>query len=90
MKGLTNIIDISVLIISFNCWDLLDACLKSIYSSEDPFKEIIIVDNNSADNTCEKLKSDYPEIILIENSENVGHPRAVNQGEVIMKDHNMK
>ena len=72
--------DISVLIASFNCWDLLNSCLKSIYSSESSFKEIIIIDNASVDGTCEKLKHNYPDIRLLENKENVGHTRAVNQG----------
>ena len=72
--------NISVVIISFNCWELLNACLKSIYSSDSACKEIIVIDNNSVDETCENLRKYYPEVRIIENDSNVGHTRAVNQG----------
>ena len=80
MNNYIDASNISVLIISFNCWDLLDACLKSIYSSDSSFKEIIVIDNASVDGTCEKLNIFYPAVRLIENDENVGHTKAVNQG----------
>ena len=80
MKTSKHPIDISVLIISFNCWDLLNACLKSIYASNVSFKEIIIIDNASVDGSIENLKTYYPEIRLVQNDKNVGHTRAVNQG----------
>jgi N-acetylglucosaminyl-diphospho-decaprenol L-rhamnosyltransferase len=70
----------SVLIVSFNCWELLNACLKTIYSSDSPHKEIIVIDNNSVDETCENLRKYYPEVRIIENDSNVGHTKAVNQG----------
>jgi N-acetylglucosaminyl-diphospho-decaprenol L-rhamnosyltransferase len=42
--------------------------------------EIIVVDNASVDGTPEKLWENHPHVILHENSENLGHPRAVNIG----------
>jgi len=72
--------NISILIISFNCWNLLNACLKSIYSYDNSFKEIIVIDNDSADKTCDNVRKYYPAIRLIKNKTNVGHTRAVNQG----------
>ena len=71
---------LSILITSFNCWDLLNACLRSIFSSDYPAFEIVVVDNASIDGTVEKLHITYPMVRVIENSENLGHARAVNQG----------
>lgn len=80
MEGKNDILNISVLIISFNCWDLLHACLKSINASDCEVKEIIIIDNDSEDETRKNLQQFYPDVKLIKNDENVGHTKAVNQG----------
>lgn len=71
---------LSILITSFNCWDRLNACLRSIFSSDYPIFEIVVVDNASTDGTVEKLHRTYPMVRIIENSKNLGHARAVNQG----------
>ena len=71
---------LSILIISFNCWGRLNACLRSIFSSDHPVFEIIVIDNASIDGTVEKLHITYPTVRIIENSENIGHARGVNQG----------
>lgn len=42
--------------------------------------EIIVIDNNSNDGSCEFIKTKYPEVILIENKENVGFAKGNNQG----------
>ena len=47
--------------------------------------EIIVVDNNSTDDSCLMLKQDFPEIILIENQDNIGFSKANNQGVAIAK-----
>lgn len=75
-----NTQDISILIISFNCWDLLDKCIRSILASNISVKEIVVIDNFSLDGTPEKFRKTYPGLTFIENSKNIGHPRAVNQG----------
>ncbi len=72
--------NLSVLIVSFNCWSYLDKCIHSILASDDPILEIIVVDNASADGTPSKLRAKYPEVHLVENSENLGLPPAANRG----------
>jgi len=42
--------------------------------------EIIVVDNNSADSSCEMIRSDFPNVRLIENRVNVGFARGNNRG----------
>jgi GT2 family glycosyltransferase len=41
--------------------------------------EILVVDNNSVDRSPEMVRQKFPEVILIENKENVGFARANNQ-----------
>jgi GT2 family glycosyltransferase len=69
--------DLSIIIVSFNTKDLLKRCLESLPLSS----EIIIVDNGSIDGAVEMLKKiKEPKIKIIENKENLGFAKAVNQG----------
>ncbi len=72
--------NLSILIISFNCWHYLDICIQSILASDYPILEVVTVDNASMDGTPEKMRTKYPQVYLVQNDENVGHVRAVNQG----------
>ena len=47
--------------------------------------EIIIVDNNSSDDSCSMVKDNFPSITLIENKKNVGFSTANNQGVAVAK-----
>lgn len=68
---------ISIIIVSYNCQEEIARCLSSLVS---PANEIIVVDNNSKDNTTCYIKENYPEVTLIENKENLGFARGVNLG----------
>lgn len=71
---------LTILIISWNCWDHLNACLSSISKSSFTDFEIIVIDNASVDGTGEKLKFNFPNVHFYQNDKNIGHTRAVNQG----------
>lgn len=73
---------LSIIIVSYNTRDFLQKCLESIYDSslENLKFEVIVVDNASSDNTCAKVKKDFPKIKCIENRENLGFSKACNQG----------
>ena len=79
---------LSIIIVSYNTVDLTLNCIKSIYLDkglkEIPF-EIIVVDNNSHDNSVQELKRLKDKIILIENKDNTGFGKANNQGIKIAK-----
>jgi GT2 family glycosyltransferase len=47
--------------------------------------EIIVVDNNSSDDSCRMIRQKFPEVILIENKDNKGFSKANNQGVEIAK-----
>ena len=72
--------DLLVIIVNFNTASLLKECLKSIEENRgDIYLEILVVDNNSEDQSVEMLKKDFPQVKLIANSENIGFARGINQ-----------
>tara|TARA_Y100000768_G_scaffold383984_1_gene367124 strand:+ start:6886 stop:7782 length:897 start_codon:yes stop_codon:yes gene_type:complete len=74
--------DISVVIVSYNVEEYIIPCIKSIYkhSKSDYNFEVIVVDNNSKDETIYSLQKHFPDISLIENNYNAGFAVASNQG----------
>lgn len=74
---------VSVIIVSYNTRDLTVKSIKSAYASSG-FKagdiEVILVDNNSADDTVAYVKKHLPEVHLIANRENRGFGGGNNQG----------
>ena len=73
------VIDVSLLIVSHNTCDLLDACLDSIQSETRRAYEIIVVDNASDDGSAAMVRRRYPDVMLIENQCNAGFAAANNQ-----------
>lgn len=68
-----------VIIVSYHFERWMDRCLNSLRHSEYPI-DILVVDNNSKDQTVQRIKTDYPEIRLIESAENLGFGKANNIG----------
>jgi GT2 family glycosyltransferase len=78
--------ELSIVIVNFNVKDYLSQCLRSIYKSKYNFIiEIIVVDNNSVDNSVEFVAKQFPEVTLISLSENKGFAYANNEGFKIAK-----
>ncbi|MBC8490739.1 MAG: glycosyltransferase family 2 protein [Bacteroidetes bacterium] len=77
--ALQSDLDLSIVIVSYNVRDFLKDCLESIYQKiTDITFEVFVVDNHSSDNTKKMVKQDFPQVILIENKENMGFARANN------------
>ena len=73
-------VEVSICLVTLNCWDVLQECLDSIVrSSPAPTYEIIVVDNASTDRTAEFVRRNYPSVHVIENPRNVGFTRGTNQ-----------
>ena len=69
-----------------NTKDYLKDCLSSIFKSITELNfEVIVVDNNSADESVEMVKEKFPQVRLIENKENLGFAKANNQRYEISK-----
>jgi GT2 family glycosyltransferase len=72
---------LSVIILNYNVRYFLELCVLSVQSSiENIDGEIIVVDNNSSDDSCVMMKQRFPEIKLIRNKENLGFPKGNNLG----------
>lgn len=74
---------ISIIFVSFNSQKTLPNCLTELYrhskGSDNSF-EVIVVDNNSQDGTGDALAQAFPQVILLQNSKNLGFGAANNQG----------
>jgi len=72
--------DLSVIIVNYNVKYFLEQCLLSVKQALTGINgEVIVTDNNSVDGSCKMVKQKFPEILLIENRENVGFAKANNQ-----------
>jgi GT2 family glycosyltransferase len=71
--------DISICIVNYRAKDLLNECLASIYEHTCLSYEVIVVDNGSRDGTIEMLEQEFPEVIRIENDNNMGFTLPMNQ-----------
>jgi GT2 family glycosyltransferase len=78
--------DVSIVVINWNTREILRECLSSITEQTQGIKyEVIVVDNASTDGSAEMVKDDYPEVVLVENSENRGFAAANNQAILMAK-----
>lgn len=77
---------LSVVILNYNVRYFLEVCLYSVQKAlEGLDAEIIVVDNASKDGSAKMIKKKFPEIIFVENTENVGFPKGNNQGVALAK-----
>jgi GT2 family glycosyltransferase len=80
------VVDLTIIIVSWNVRDLLRRCLDSVSrirglrEGEVPRTEIIVVDNASTDGSAEMVRQDFAGARLIANSQNLGFTAANNQG----------
>ncbi len=74
-------LDLSIIIVGYNSAEPLAACLRSLAECRDIVsREVLVVDNASADDTGEMVRRDFPWAEYHENAANVGLSRAVNRG----------
>jgi N-acetylglucosaminyl-diphospho-decaprenol L-rhamnosyltransferase len=70
---------IDVVVVSYQCRELLRACLRSLreYAPPVPMR-VFVVDNASADGTVEIIRAEFPEVEPIPCEENLGFSKANN------------
>lgn len=72
----TNLLDLAVVVVSYNVRRLLRACLQSL--TNDAPAEIWVVDNGSADGSAEMVRAEFPEVRLLTPDHNLGFAAANN------------
>ena len=72
--------NIAVIIPVLNARDDLPECLTALSRQQDVRFDTIVVDNGSTDGSAEYVAEQWPNVLLICNSSNVGFSRACNQG----------
>ncbi len=70
---------VCTIIVSYNFEKWIDSCLNSLINSNLP-TDIIVIDNNSTDNTCAIIADKFPSVLLLKNSDNLGFGKANNLG----------
>ncbi len=73
--------DISICLVNWNTKDMLRDCLQSIDQHKDDLQiEVFVIDNASNDGSGDMVKTEFPNVYLIENNTNRGFAQANNQG----------
>jgi hypothetical protein len=75
-------LDITIIILSYNTYDLTLQCLLALSKTDwgSLTKEIIVVDNASTDKTVERIKKKFSDVRVIKNSKNIGFAAGNNVG----------
>lgn len=77
------LIDLSIIIVSWNTGPYLRRCLESLEEARDLFShrfEVFVIDNGSVDGSQQMVESEFAMVQLIRNNQNLGFARANNQG----------
>lgn len=73
--------NVSVIIVNYNTKEIIKNCLASIFEKTKGISfEVIVSDNGSTDGSIEMIKSEFPQVVLIENNANLGFGKANNIG----------
>ena len=74
-------LDLTIIIPSYNTRDLLCSCIQSIYQHTKGITfEIICLDDNSPDRSADMVAESFPEVILVRNTVNQFYARNNNLG----------
>ena len=72
--------ELAVVVVAYNCRDLLDDCLASLEAQRESIAlDVVVVDNASEDGAAELVRERYPWVRLLESDENVGFACANNR-----------
>lgn len=72
---------LSVIILNYNVRFFLEQCVLSVQNALETIDgEIIVIDNNSSDDSFAMMKQRFPKVKLIQNNENIGFPKGNNIG----------
>ncbi|NBQ48979.1 MAG: glycosyltransferase family 2 protein, partial [Sphingobacteriia bacterium] len=71
---------LSIVIVNYNVRHFLEQCLYSVFKATEHLEsEVFVVDNNSVDGSAALIRERFPQVIFIQNSQNLGFSAANNQ-----------
>jgi GT2 family glycosyltransferase len=74
------VLDLSIIIVSYNTKDLLRECLSAVYRTvQDLSFEVFVVDNSSTDGSPDMVGAEFADVQIIANEKNLGFAKASNQ-----------
>lgn len=71
---------VSILLLNYNGAKFIDACISSVLNQSYAAIELLVIDNDSQDDSLKIVKSNYPDVTILANSENLGFSKAMNLG----------
>jgi GT2 family glycosyltransferase len=71
---------VSVIVVNFNGRRYVEKCLSSVLNQDYPRFELILVDNNSTDGSASYVRQRFPQVLVVENKENLGYSAGINSG----------
>src|SRR5688572_15502061 len=73
--------DVAIVIVSYNSRDHIGACLESVFAQRKSVtQQVIVVDNDSRDDTVNFIRENFPEVELVLPGANLGFAKGVNLG----------
>lgn len=74
-------VKLSVVIICWNDWKVIENCLRSIFEGTRKIEyEVIVADNGSSDGSVERIRKGFPKVLVVENGANLGFAKGNNAG----------
>jgi len=80
MEIVYAMINITIIILTYNNINDIKACLSSITKQTYPYYSITVVDNQSTDGTVEYIEKSFPDVRIIQTGENLGYAAGNNVG----------
>ncbi|MBA7619375.1 hypothetical protein ES703_26713 [subsurface metagenome] len=68
-----------LIIVNFNGASFIGECLNSIFNQTYKNLQVLVVDNNSRDESVKFIKENYPEVEVLLNRQNKGYGGAINR-----------
>lgn len=79
-KGSPKLPLVTVIVPHWNGWSILEPCLTSLQKSSYMPLSVVVVDNASTDDSVQQVNENFPDVRIIQNSENLGFAGGCNVG----------
>lgn len=63
---------VAIILVNWNGYEDTLACLESLQQLDYPAYTVIVVDNGSNDDSVDRIRASYPDVVLIETGKNLG------------------